>query len=99
MTVPVVISPEIQRYAQAVGAELRTAIERVSTSAGSRDLGPEPAMGQVQDASAPAGQSPNGSTPTVTLPDVEERFLPILAALLPAVVSAVPSIIQSVRLA
>lgn len=53
---------------------------------GSRDFGPDMREGQQ-----------GMGTQELSSSEVQERFLPVLGALLPAIVSSVPSIIQSIR--
>jgi hypothetical protein len=81
-----------QELAHRMAQEIEAVIQRASSSGRARDYEPGGGAGW---GGAPAGtMSTSGA---IAPPEVEQRFLPALAALLPVVVSAVPSIVSNIR--
>lgn len=82
--------PTMQRLADEMSHQFEAAIQRAAGGGSTRDAYPgQSGWGETRTA------APGQAMPTA--PEVQERFLPVLAALLPAVVSAVPSIIDGIR--
>ncbi|WP_157930473.1 hypothetical protein [Glycomyces xiaoerkulensis] len=83
-------SPELQELAEQMNRQFENAIQQVAAGqGGGAGAGAESAYGASRD------------TGTVLSPEaaseIQERFLPALGAILPSVVSAVPSIIDGIK--